>query len=82
MIFSKIWERYFVAEFLKTFLLFLLGFYGLYALIDYSVHVNSFNYIRFTDQWKMIVLYYGSEFINRSDVIVPFGLLIATESIK
>ncbi len=78
MIFSKIWERYFVAEFLKTFLLFLLGFYGLYALIDYSVHVNSFNYIRFTDQWKMIVLYYGSEFINRSDVIVPFGLLIAT----
>jgi lipopolysaccharide export system permease protein len=74
----KIWERYFYAQTLKSFLLFLLGFYGVYVLIDYSSHSSSFhhNHVRF--QWTEVALYYTFEFVKRVEVLVPFALLIAT----
>ena len=41
MIFIKIWQRYFLVGILKTFFLFLLCFFILYALVDYSMHMQE-----------------------------------------
>jgi lipopolysaccharide export system permease protein len=75
MPFTKIWERYFLREISKVFILFLFGFYGLYALIDYSNHSGSFQNYRFT--FLNILTFYGYEFVTRMDVLVPFAILIA-----
>jgi lipopolysaccharide export system permease protein len=72
---TTIWERYFLREMSKVFVLFLFGFYGLYALIDYSNHSGSFQNYRFTF-WN-ILTFYGYEFVTRMDVLVPFAILIA-----
>lgn len=71
-----IWERYFLREMLKVFLLFLFGFYGLYVLIDYSTHSNSFHHHHF--RLVDILRFYGYEFITRMDMLLPFSILIAT----
>lgn len=74
----KIWQRYFLKEFFKTFFLFLICFYGLYCLIDYSGHTSSMNHNHGSFGIRDIILYYLSEFSRRFDIIVPFGLLLAT----
>jgi lipopolysaccharide export system permease protein len=74
----KIWHRYFLKEFFKTFFLFLLCFYGLYCLIDYSGHTSSLNHSHGSFGIRDIIFYYLSEFSRRFDIIVPFGLLLAT----
>lgn len=76
MILTSIWERYFLKETFKTFALFLFGFFGLYALIDYSSHAASFKHYHFTllDTFK----FYAFEFISRMDVLIPFAILIGT----
>jgi lipopolysaccharide export system permease protein len=73
--FTCIWERYFLKELLKAFLLFLCSFYALYLLIDYSNHSQSFHHYRFS--LFDVALYYGYEFVVRMHVLVPFALLIA-----
>lgn len=75
MILTTIWERYFFRETAKVFLLFLLGFYGLYALIDYSNHAASFKHYHFTV--LDVLKFYAFEFISRMDVLIPFAFLIA-----
>jgi len=75
MPFKTIWERYFLKEIIKVFLLFLFGFYGLYVLIDYSTHSRSFQNYHFT--FLNIASFYGYEFITRMDVLIPFATLIA-----
>lgn len=75
MILTTIWERYFLRETLKVFVLFLFGFYGLYVLIDYSNHSHSFQSYRFS--FSDIASYYAYEFITRMDMLVPFAILIA-----
>lgn len=74
----KIWERYFLGEFFKVLFTFLITFYGLYVLIDYSSHSASFHRHHSQFNWLEFFRYYGSEFVKRSDILVPFGLLIAT----
>ncbi len=74
----KIWQKYFLKEFFKTFFLFLLCFYGLYCLIDYAGHTSSMNHSHGSFGWKDVIFYYFSEFSRRFDIIVPFGLLLAT----
>lgn len=74
----KIWQRYFIKEILKVFFLFLFCFYGLYILIDYSSHSGSFHHNHSRFDWMEFLFYYGSEFVHRSDVLIPFALLIAT----
>lgn len=76
--FTKIWERYFLKEVLKTFLLFLGCFYGLYALIDYANHGRSFQQSHGLDHLRAFFIYYGCEFICRSEVMVPFAILLGT----
>ena len=76
--FINVWERYFFWEMTKIFFLFLLSFYGLYALLDYSSHSASFHkgHVRF--DLIQIIQYYTFEFIARLDVLIPFAVLIST----
>jgi len=74
---TTIWERYFLRETTKTLLLFIGGFYGLYVLIDYSVHSSSVHHHAHF-HWNQLTLYYLCEFVRRLDVMLPFALLIAT----
>jgi lipopolysaccharide export system permease protein len=78
MILNRLWERYFIWELLKTFLLFITTFYGLYVLIDYASHSAAFHHNHITPTWGQLALYYASDFTKRMDVLVPFALLIAT----
>ena len=74
----KIWERYFFFDTLKVLLFLLCAFSALYVLIDYASHTGTFhqNHIRFSI--KEFFIYYGGELIQKSDVILPFGILVAT----
>lgn len=74
----KIWRRYLTKEMLSVFFLFLFCFYGLYVLIDYTNHSSSFHHAQNRFNWVQLAFYYGSEFVHRSDVLIPFALLIAT----
>ncbi len=77
MILSRIWERYFFGEVLKVFALFLFVFYFLYAVLDYSAHMQDFikdDRIQFSE----LCLYYIYQFIKRADLLLPLALLIST----
>ncbi len=78
MIGTKIWERYFLRETLKVFLLFILCFYGLYILIDYTSHTGGSQYYHTRFSWTELGVYYLCEFVKRADVLIPFALLLAT----
>lgn len=71
-----IWKKYCVREFFTVFTLFVFCFYGLYVLIDYSSHSSIFHSIRFTN--TEILLYYLYILVQRLDIIIPFGVLLAT----
>lgn len=75
MILTSIWERYFIGQMLKVFLMFLFGFYALFVLIDYSNHASSFKHYHFT--FLEVVKFYAFEFLAHADVLVPFAILIA-----
>src|SRR5215468_3334694 len=73
----KIWQRYLIREILKVFFLFLGCFFFLYALIDYSMHMQDF----FADKRIQIIhitVYYFFHFVKRADLLIPLALLIAT----
>jgi lipopolysaccharide export system permease protein len=72
---TTIWERYFLRQTIKIFVLVLVSFYGLYALIDYSTHSSSFQHYHF--KLIDIVRFYAYEFVARMDALVPFAILIA-----
>ncbi len=74
----NIWERYFLTEFLKTFFLFLLLFFGLYVVIDYATHAATFYRNLGAFFWINVSKYYLAEFTHRLDVLLPFALLTAT----
>lgn len=78
MFLTKIWERYFFKELVKTCLFFIICFYGLYMLIDYSSHTRNFHHANVQFQWLETVIYYGCEFVRRVEVLLPFAILIAT----
>ncbi len=78
MIFSKIWERYFIKEVLKTAALFLVCFYGLYVLIDYATHAGSFHRSGSSFSWKIILFYYILELVRHLEVLLPFAIVLAT----
>lgn len=77
MIFTKIWQRYFLSEILKTFFLFLFCFFTLYALVDYSMHMQEImknKRISIVD----LAIYYGMLFSKRCGLLLPLSLLIAS----
>lgn len=72
-----IWKRYFYKEIFKVFFLFLFSFFFLYALLDYSTHIQDFikdSHI----QIREMLLYYSFQFIKRADLLLPLALLLAT----
>lgn len=75
---AKIWERYFVWEFFKTFFFFIIGFYSLYILIDYSSRSGSFHHQHVQFKWLETIIYYVCEFVKKSEVLIPFAILIAS----
>lgn len=74
----KTWELHFIKEILKTFILFLLLFYGLYVLIDYASHLSGAHYHHSDLKIGEFFVHYFYEFSTRAEIIIPFGLLIAT----
>ena len=74
---SAIWERYIFRETLKVFLLFLGCFYFLYAMIDYSTHMQDF-FVDKQIQMTHIISYYSFMFVKRADLLVPLAVLIAS----
>ena len=75
MIFNKIWERYFIKQIVSIFLLFIVCFYGLYVLIDYSSRGNSYRSFHFS--YLDLAKYYLYLFLQRLDILIPFAFLIA-----
>lgn len=71
-----IWKRYLIKEILKVFFLFLFSFYFLYAMIDYSMHLQQ---IMKSTKIGMgdLSLYYTMLLSKRSDLLLPLALLIA-----
>lgn len=78
MIYSRLWERYFVRQFLGTFCILFFGFFALYVLLDYSSHTGTFHKNQIHFQWQELVSFYLCEFVNRLDVLLPFAILVAT----
>src|SRR5262245_5420866 len=76
--FSTIWGRYFVKETLKVLILFIVCFYGLYVLIDFSSHATSYHHHHIRFRLSELTSYYLSDFVKRLDVLLPFALLIST----
>lgn len=74
----KIWERYFYKEIIKYFFFFLFVFYGLYILIDYSSHASSFHHGHSHFKLIDIAKYYLFDFIQKMEILISFGLLLAT----
>lgn len=60
---------------LLTFFL-LLSLFFLYALIDYSIHLKTFNQERLG--FGTIAFYYLWQFIQRLDILFPLSLMLAT----
>jgi len=72
----RLWEKYFLKEMLKVFLLFICGFYFLYVLIDYTSRTGSL--LGNSVGLKEVGIYYLLTFLKRIDLLFPFGLMIAT----
>lgn len=74
----RIWERYFFFDTLKILFYLLFTFSALYVLIDYASHTGTFHqhHIRFS--FSEFFIYYGGELLQKIDVILPFGILVAT----
>lgn len=76
MIGKKIWERYLIKETLKVFFFFLLSFYFLYTVIDYSIHLQEIvKSTKITP--KNLGVYYVMLFSKRCDLLLPLAFLIA-----
>lgn len=74
---GKIWERYIFKDLIKGFTFFLLSFFLLYFLADFSTHIHDFmknNHFSF----EKISLYYMNQFFKRIPVLLPLALLVST----
>lgn len=78
MIILKIWERYFLRETIKVFILVLCTFYGLYILIDYTSHFSNRQNHHSPIQWSEFFQHYFYGFILHFDVLIPFAIMIAS----
>jgi len=74
---TKIWERYFLAEFIQAFFLFLFCFYGLYMLIDYASHTSALPHHQVQIHGNHLVRYYFYVFSSRLEILIPIALMIA-----
>lgn len=75
---EAVWERYFIGQLFKMFGLFIVCFYGLYVLIDFSNRLANFHHHHIIPSWMEVIRYYAGDFSLRLEVLIPFGILIAT----
>lgn len=73
-----LWQRYFVTKTLKTTLFFLLAFFGLYTIIDYSTHASAFRHAQAEFFILYVLKHYVFVFIDNLPILLPFALLIGT----
>jgi len=74
--FTKLWERYFFREITKIFFFFIVGFFVLYILIDFSSRHSAYRSIQLN--FYDILSYYIYIIIQRWEILIPFALLIAS----
>ena len=74
----KIWERYFIKEFLKIFFLFLTCFYAIYVIIDYASHTGALASHHIHIKGVELFRYYFYVFASQAEILIPFALIIAT----
>lgn len=72
----KIWQRLFFFDTLKVLMIFLILFWGLYVLIDYSSHTGNFHHHKEPLSLFQLALFYTAELIQRSEVLLPFAILV------
>lgn len=72
-----LWERYLFKQICLTFTFILICFFSIYALIDYSMHMQEFVLDKKL-QIQHIIAYYSAQFIKRQDLMIPLALLIST----
>ncbi len=72
----KLWYRSILKEQVKCLLFFLFIFFILYALIEYSLHMNDFFKSRQL-YFKEVVFYYFGQFLKRLDFLLPMALLLS-----
>lgn len=75
MIFSKIWQRYIFEHFFKFVLFFLVCFYFLYVVIDFSINLTDLVHLKKIG-FLNVLKYYGFQFIKRADILFPLATLI------
>lgn len=73
----KIWQLYFLKQFIRMFFLFLICFYGLYVVIDYASRTSIIARHQIHVQWLDWVRYYTFVFASRAEILLPLALLIA-----
>lgn len=73
----NIWQRSFFFKTLAVLFFFLFAFWTLYVLIDYASHTGTFHHQSHFN-FKDLTLFYTGELIRRSEVLLPFAILIAT----
>ena len=71
------WKKYLFVEVLKIFFFFSLCFFLLYALMDYSIHMQQICKSQHAN-FGAILLYYLCQFVKRIDLIFPLAFLVAT----
>lgn len=73
----KLWERYFLREISKVFFFFLLCLFFLYALLDFSTHMDDFfknSRLQLIDMGR----FYLDHFLKRADFLFPLALAVST----
>lgn len=73
----KLWERYFLREIAKVFCFFLICFFFLYALLDFSTHMDDFfknHQLQLADMGR----FYLDHFLKRADFLFPLAMAVAT----
>lgn len=74
--FKTVWERYFLKQFFLVVCVFIFCFYGLYVLIDYANRGSFYRSLHLG--YGELTAYYVALFFQRLDILLPFGILIAS----
>lgn len=73
---GTIWQRYIFGNLLKGFLFFLLSFFLLYSLVDFSTHAQDF-ITKGALNFSKLSFYYSYQFVKRLELLLPLALLIS-----
>lgn len=74
----KTWQSYLFSELFKTFLWVLSGVFGLFVLLDYSIHVRQLSQ---NIDITAVTTYYLCHLSKYGVVLIPLSLLIATSKV-